>query len=238
MTMLATRSTATDLARLFRSAVGADLPLRLRAWDGSTAGPTTTTTLVINDRRALRRLAWSPNELGLAQAYVLGEIDVEGDLADGLRHVWAALGVGTRPPSALSRLSLLPSALRFGLLGPRPAAPSVQARLSGTEHSRERDRAAIAHHYDLSNDFYALLLDETMAYSCAYFTSDHASLPEAQRAKLDLICRKLDLRPGMRLLDVGCGWGSLTTFAAQEYGVEVTGVTLAARQHDFVADRI
>jgi cyclopropane-fatty-acyl-phospholipid synthase len=238
MTMLATRSTATDLARLFRSAVGADLPLRLRAWDGSTAGPTTTTTLVINDRRALRRLAWSPNELGLAQAYVLGEIDVEGDLADGLRHVWAALGDGTRPPSALSRLSLLPSALRFGVLGPRPAAPSVQARLSGAEHSRDRDRAAIAHHYDLSNDFYALLLDETMAYSCAYFTSDHASLAEAQRAKLDLICRKLDLRPGMRLLDVGCGWGSLTTFAAQEYGVDVTAVTLAAAQRDFVADRI
>ncbi|HEY1486393.1 MAG TPA: cyclopropane-fatty-acyl-phospholipid synthase family protein [Micromonosporaceae bacterium] len=252
MTMLATSSTATDLARMFHRAIGAQLPIRLRAWDGSEAGPAGSAmnpgaaTLIIRDRTALRRLAWSPNELGLAQAYVLGEIDVEGDLADGLRQVWATLGArrqqhsveGVRPPGLSARLALLPGALRLGAIGRRPAPPAVQASLSGAAHSRERDRAAIAHHYDLSNDFYELLLDETMAYSCAYYAADDATLIEAQRAKLDLICRKLDLRPGARLLDVGCGWGSLTTFAAAEYGAHVTGVTLAARQRDYVAARI
>jgi cyclopropane-fatty-acyl-phospholipid synthase len=249
MTLLTNRGTiADDLAQLFRAAVGTDLPIRLRAWDGSEAGPDTDTVLIIRDRTALRRLAWSPNELGMAQAYVLGEIDVEGDLATGLRQVWATLGArrqqhesaGVRPPNRASRLALLPSAIRLGVLGRKPAAPSVQATLSGAEHSRERDKAAIAHHYDLSNDFYELLLDQHMAYSCAYFTSDDPTYPlaDAQRDKLDLICRKLGLRPGMRMLDVGCGWGSLTVFAAREYGVQVTGVTLAARQRDYVAKRI
>ncbi|MDP9092530.1 MAG: cyclopropane-fatty-acyl-phospholipid synthase family protein, partial [Actinomycetota bacterium] len=105
-------------------------------------------------------------------------------------------------------------------------------------HSLGRDRAAISHHYDLSNDFYALLLDETMAYSSAYFTSPEQSLADAQRAKLDLICRKLTLGPGMRLLDVGCGWGSLILHAAEHYGVHATGVTLSARQCDHVGKQI
>ena len=248
MTLVKTTDTAERLAGLFRVAVGTDLPIRLRAWDGSETGPNTDAVLVIHDRQALRRLLWSPNELGLAQAYVLGEIDVEGDLAAGLREVWKTLGAqrqqhsadGVRPPSRLDLLKLVPEASKLGVLGRKPAAPAVQASLSGAEHSRERDRAAIAHHYDLSNAFYELLLDVHMAYSCAYFTSDAPgyTLADAQRDKLDLICRKLGLKPGMRMLDVGCGWGSLTVFAAREYGVHVTGVTLAAAQRDYVAARI
>jgi cyclopropane-fatty-acyl-phospholipid synthase len=132
------------------------------------------------------------------------------------------------------------AALRLGAIGPRPKAPASQARLRGAVHSLLRDRAAISHHYDLSNDFYALLLDEHMAYSCAYFTSEEPgyTLADAQRDKLDLVCRKLALAPGMRLLDIGCGWGSLSLHAAQHYGVTVVGVTLSREQRAFVQARV
>jgi cyclopropane-fatty-acyl-phospholipid synthase len=156
--------------------------------------------------------------------------------------VWSAVGRGDvgRPSIRLRDLPrLAASAARLGALGRRPSRPGAAAALSGTRHSRDRDRAAIAHHYDLSNEFYELLLDESMAYSCGYFTTGPTgSLADAQRAKLDLICRKLDLRPGMRLLDVGCGWGSLVLHAAQHFGVHATGITLSAQQRDFVAKRI
>ncbi|NDZ82383.1 class I SAM-dependent methyltransferase, partial [Streptomyces sp. SID10853] len=122
----------------------------------------------------------------------------------------------------------------------RPAPPASQARLRGALHSKARDRAAISHHYDLSNDFYALLLDETMAYSCGYWTSEEPEYgpADAQRDKLELICRKLALTPGARLLDIGCGWGSLTLYAAQEYKVQVTAVTLAAEQAEYVRNQV
>jgi cyclopropane-fatty-acyl-phospholipid synthase len=240
------RGVAGRLAEVARGVLGGELPVRLRAWDGSEVGPGDAPVLVIHDRTALRRLLWQPNELGLAQAYVSGEIDVLGDLADGLRRVWrqvrdrrqaggeqsVRLGAGGRLRAGLA-------ATRLGVLGPRPSAPTVQAKLAGTVHSRERDRAAISYHYDLSNAFYELILDPTMAYSCAYWTSTGPGygLEQAQTDKLDLICRKLGLRPGMRLLDVGCGWGSLTIHAARAYGVRVTAVTLAAEQRAYVADR-
>lgn len=107
------------------------------------------------------------------------------------------------------------TAARLGALGPPPKAPVAQARLRGTRHSLSRDRAAIGHHYDLSNEFYALQLDPTMAYSCAYYGTSETTLEQAQRAKLDLVCRKLGLQPGRRLLDIGCGWGSLALHAAE-----------------------
>ncbi|WP_344447007.1 cyclopropane-fatty-acyl-phospholipid synthase family protein, partial [Kitasatospora nipponensis] len=113
----------------------------------------------------------------------------------------------------------------------RLGAPGGRARVGGSLHSRARDRAVISHHYDLSNEFYALLLGTPMAYSCAYWTPRAQTLAEAQRAKFDLICRKLALEPGRRLLDVGCGWGAFAVFAAREYGVRVVGVTLSERQH-------
>ncbi|MEP6599520.1 MAG: cyclopropane-fatty-acyl-phospholipid synthase family protein [Actinomycetota bacterium] len=216
-----------------------DLPVQVRAWDGSEAGPTAGPVLVIHNRRALRRVLWSPGELGFARAYVTGDLDVEGDLAEGLRQVWNS----ARPAKGVrldgrSRISAARTAVRLGVLGPRPAAPASEARLTGRLHTRRRDRAAIAHHYDLSNEFYELLLDESMAYSSAYFTAPDQSLADAQRAKLDLICRKLELAPGQRLLDVGCGWGSLILHAAEHYGVQATGVTLSAQQRDFIGKRV
>jgi cyclopropane-fatty-acyl-phospholipid synthase len=229
---------AGALAGLAAGLLG-ELPVRIRAWDGSEAGPADAPVLVLRARAALRRLLWRPNELGLAQAYITGEIDVEGDLADGFRRVWRRVRSGDARGvlSARQWLQAIALALRLGVVGRRPTAPLVQAKLSGTVHSRERDRAAITYHYDLSNDFYRLILDPTMAYSCAYWTPYARTLQEAQTAKLDLICRKLGLREGQRLLDVGCGWGSLTIHAARQYGVRVTAVTLAGEQRSFVEQR-
>ncbi|MGY5047961.1 class I SAM-dependent methyltransferase [Streptomyces sp. 900105755] len=234
---------AHRLAALAEDMLGGPLPVRLRAWDGSETGPADAPVVVMRSRRALRRLLWQPGELGLAQAYVTGELDIEGDLGQGLRAVWAAQREGgLRPPrlGPADTARALATAARLGVLGPRPAAPASQARLRGGLHSRSRDRAAISHHYDLSNDFYGLLLDETMAYSCGYWTRDDEGFgpADAQRAKLELICRKLALKRGARLLDIGCGWGSLTLHAAERHGVQVTAVTLAREQAAYVRERV
>ncbi|WP_329460002.1 cyclopropane-fatty-acyl-phospholipid synthase family protein [Streptomyces sp. NBC_01497] len=220
---------------------GGPLPLRLRAWDGSSAGPADAPAVVLRSRRALRRLLWQPDELGLAQAYVTGELDIEGDLADALRAVRRGLAAtGAARPGAADLARALGTALRLGALGPRPRAPRSQAALRGSVHSRARDRAAISHHYDLSNEFYALLLDGTMAYSCGYWTDDRPGygLAEAQQDKLELACRTLGLGPGAHLLDIGCGWGSLTLHAAEHHGAHVTAVTLAARQAAYVRAQV
>ncbi|CAA9336657.1 MAG: Cyclopropane-fatty-acyl-phospholipid synthase [uncultured Nocardioidaceae bacterium] len=221
-------------------------PIRIRAWDGSTAGAADAPTVVVRDPMALRRLVLHPGELGLAQAYVTGELDIEGDLLDALPTICRA----TREHGASATLGYATlagaarTAHRLGLLGqlwgrpPRP--PASQARLRGRLHSARRDQDAIAHHYDLSNDFYALILDQHMAYSCAYFTSADPdyTLEDAQRDKLDLVCRKLGLQRGGRHLDIGCGWGSLCLHAAEHYGVDVVAVTLSAEQRDFVRARV
>jgi cyclopropane-fatty-acyl-phospholipid synthase len=238
---------AGELAGIGSALFGGELPVRLRAWDGSEVGPAGAPTLVLRSPRALRRLLWHPSELGLAQAYVTGEIDVEGDLAQGLRRVWAAERerdlarpdrIGARALARLARQAIA-AAKRAGAFGPPLAPPDSQVRLRGRLHSGGRDQAAIAHHYDLSNEFYALVLDSQMAYSSAYWTSDAAdyTLEDAQADKLDLVCRKLSLRPGQRLLDVGCGWGSLSIHAAKHYGVQVTGITLSRQQAGFVRAR-
>lgn len=227
---------AGQLAGMAEGVLGAPLPIGIRAWDGSVAGPQDGTVLVIRSRDALRRLVWRPDELGLARAYVSGELDVEGDLAVGLSQIWGLVRRGvTRRPRVVEVAKL---ALRLKVIGPNPDAPEEEARLRGALHTKSRDRDAISHHYDLSNDFYRLVLDPSMAYSCAYFTSDEDSLAQAQHNKLDLVCRKLDLRPGMRLLDVGCGWGSMIIHAAKHYGVHATGVTISAQQREHVLGRI
>jgi len=235
---------AARISRLYRRLTGArELPIGVRAWDGSHAGPENPPTLVLASPRALRRLLWAPNELGLAQAYATGELDVRGDVLEGLRRVWANVGPDARPPrltTPRNAAGLLVAAVGLGMIGPRPPAPASQARVRGGLHTLARDRAVIAHHYDLSNDFYALLLDKSMAYSSAYWTSEEPgyTLADAQRDKFDLICRKLDLAPGMRLLDVGCGWGGLLMHAAEHYGVQGLGLTLSRQQASYIARRL
>ncbi|MGZ4534411.1 MAG: class I SAM-dependent methyltransferase [Nocardioidaceae bacterium] len=233
---------AAALAAVVTPLFGGELPLRIRAWDGSQAGPAGTPAVVVNDVAALRRIVYRPGELGLAQAYVTGELDVEGDLLEGFRSVWRAVrerGASPRlTPSVV--LAGLRTVRALGGLGRPPAAPASQARLRGRAHSLGRDQDAITHHYDLSNDFYALILDPHMAYSCAYFTRDDPgyTVTDAQRDKLDLVCRKLGLAEGGRHLDIGCGWGSLSLHAAAEYGVQVVGVTIAAEQKAFIDRRV
>jgi cyclopropane fatty-acyl-phospholipid synthase-like methyltransferase/DUF1365 family protein len=236
------RGAAAALSELVRQVTTADLPVAVRAWDGSKAGPSVGPVVVIKSRRALRRMLASPGELGFARAFVSGDLDVEGDLIEGFRTLWEVARSRERSgPISLrwrTRLQAALLAARLGAVGLPPKPPVSEARLSGRLHTRARDRAAIAHHYDLSNEFYELLLDDTMSYSSAYYRDPGQELVDAQRAKLDLICRKLDLRPGLRLLDVGCGWGSLILHAASNYGVEAVGVTLSAQQRDFVTKRI
>jgi len=232
---------ASRLELLLKSTVGMDLPVRLRAWDGSEAGPVTGPVLVIKNRRSLRRLLWAPGELGLARAYVTNDIDVEGDLADGFRQAWQLARQRPQSGVSLGPVGIAKAALaaaRLGAIGPAPKPPATEARLSGGIHTRQRDRQAISHHYDLSNEFYQLLLDENMAYSSAFYEYPGQPLVDAQTAKLDLICRKLELKAGMRLLDVGCGWGSLLIHAAKHYGVSAVGITLSAQQRDHIGKRI
>lgn len=199
--------------------------------------------MVLHNRRALRRLLYAPGELGLARAYVSGDLDVEGDLADGFRRIWALTRSGAVRGAKLGPrdwAGALRLAVGLGVAGPPPKPPAEEARLSGKLHTLLRDKSAIAHHYDLSNAFYQLLMDESMAYSSAYWTSEDEGydLEQAQWDKLELICRKLGLRPGMRLLDVGCGWGSLLVHAAKHHGVTAVGITLSAEQLQHVRGRL
>ncbi|MFD4747440.1 class I SAM-dependent methyltransferase [Streptomyces rubiginosohelvolus] len=241
------RRTPTGAAQrvepLIERFLGGGLPVRVRMWDGSETGPHDAPTVHVRTRRALRRLLWEPGELGLAEAYITGDIDLDADLGDGLRAMRRAVrerGLTAPAPALADRVKAAGLALRLGAVGPRPPVPAARAGLRGELHSKARDRAAISHHYDLSNAFYALLLDETMAYSCGYWTSDAPDYgpADAQRDKLELICRKLGLRPGARLLDIGCGWGSLTLYAAERHGVRVTAVTLAAEQAAHVRKQV
>lgn len=236
------KNAAEVIAALLAQA-GLDLPVRLRAWDGSEAGPLDGPVLVARSPRALQRILWRPGELGLARAYVSGDLDVQGDLTDGLRRLHA-LGPrpGLRPfgPAgtglAGTGLAAVRAAARLGLLAPPPEPPRCELRVRGRRHSRARDQAVIAGHYDVPSAFYQLILDPSMAYSCAYWDPQTVDLAAAQRAKLELICRKLALEPGQSLLDMGCGWGSLTIHAARA-GVRVTGVTLSREQGGYVRRR-
>ncbi|CAH0133980.1 MULTISPECIES: SAM-dependent methyltransferase [unclassified Arthrobacter] len=228
---------ASRLADALAIILGTDgIPLRLRAWDGSEAGPENAPLVVFRSRRALRRMLWSPGQLGLSRAYVAGEIDAPGDIFAAFAALSSAGKFAEpgpfRPPSPREGFALLKAAVRLGALGPNPAPPPEEARVGryGRRHSKGRDAAAISHHYDVGNDFYALVLGLSMVYSCAVWESDEAGLEAAQAAKLDLVCRKLGLKPGMRVLDVGCGWGSFALHAAQHFGADVVGVTLSVEQ--------
>jgi cyclopropane-fatty-acyl-phospholipid synthase len=171
------------IADLIRTRAGLDLPVGLRAWDGSQAGPADGPVLTAKSPRALRRVLWRPGELGLARAYISGDLDVEGDLTDGLRRVRATMGtrpgrppLGTRTTAAVTAVR---AAARLKLFGLPPDPPDCELRVRGRQHSRARDQAVVAGHYDLPAAFYQLILDPSMAYSCAYFPAPDTGLAEA-----------------------------------------------------------
>ncbi|WP_036555466.1 SAM-dependent methyltransferase [Nocardioides insulae] len=227
---------AARLGEALTPFVGGELPVRLVAWDGSEAGPTGAPTVELRSPDALRRLLWHPGELGAAQAYVTGEIDVPGDLESALTHAFAVArerGLRAGRPSLSALTGALRTAAGLDLLGRPPAVPATQARVRGRLHTRSRDRQAIGHHYDIPAEFYRLILDPAMTYSCGYHVRPSVGLAEAQQAKLSLVCRKLGLSPGGRLLDVGSGWGALALHAAEHFGAHVVGVTISAEQQAY-----
>ncbi|MEU3840944.1 cyclopropane-fatty-acyl-phospholipid synthase family protein [Streptomyces sp. NPDC028635] len=236
---------ALRLTRLLEQLLGVPLPVRIRAWDGSQAGPPGAPTLVVRNRRALRRLLFKPGELGLARAWVAGDLEIEGDLYAALdllaELIWdrgedaRTLGEALRDPSVRQAVRGL-----VKLAGPPlpPAPPPEEVRRRrGHLHTRRTDKKAISHHYDVGNDFYELVLGPSMVYSCAYWPAPDATLETAQRDKLELVSRKLALKPGQRLLDVGCGWGSMALHAAREHGVSVVGITLSQEQAAYARKR-
>jgi cyclopropane-fatty-acyl-phospholipid synthase len=226
-------SAAESIAPLLRAMVGPDAPVRFEFWDGSAIGPGDSVgTLEIRSPDALRRILWAPGELGVARAFVSGDITVVGDLYALLRVLRDAAPGDLRSIGRRAVPALLDAARRTGALGRPLPQPPEEARPAGRIHSPARDAQAISHHYDVGNDFYRLVLGPAMTYSCARFVSAEATLEEAQEAKHELICRKLGLpaRPGARLLDVGCGWGSMAMHAARHYGASVVGVALSREQ--------
>lgn len=219
-------------------------PINMRFWDGSVLPASgyggqgsSQPTLVVHSPQALAYLLRAPGELGLGAAWIAGELDMEGDLETALG--WR-LQLRQAKLSAVDTARILAAALRAGgrVVLQRPAALAGRASQHGRRHSLARDQAAIQHHYDVSNDFYRLVLGPTLVYSCAYFDSPDDTLEQAQTRKLELICRKLSLRPGDRLLDIGCGWGSLIMHAAEHHGVHALGVTISEQQAKLARERI
>jgi cyclopropane-fatty-acyl-phospholipid synthase len=211
-------------------------PMRFEAYDGSGFGPTDAAfTLELINERGLRYLATAPGDLGLARAYVQGDLLLHGAHPGDPYEALRVLGSWRfRRPTPKEAGVLLREMGWRNLLPPEPPAqeslPRWRRVMEGLRHSRDRDAQAIGKHYDVSNEFYEKVLGPSMAYTCAVFPKSDASLEEAQEEKFDLVARKLGLERGMRLLDVGCGWGGMARHAAAHYGVQVVGVTLSAAQ--------
>ena len=223
-----------QVAEIVADVVGPDIGVRIIGYDGSKAGPgSAAAALRVVSPRALARLVSAPGTLGLARAYVTGEIEVEGDLHTVL-DAMPEVTLHDIPPAqrvALVR-RLLPLWFRH-----RQPPPEFEYRPRGRLHSRMRDRQVISHHYDVSNRFYEWVLGPSMAYTCAVYPTADATLEQAQAEKFALVGRKLGLEPGMRLLDVGCGWGGMVMHAA-ELGVKALGVTLSRNQAEWAQAEI
>ncbi|MHA6512846.1 class I SAM-dependent methyltransferase [Tessaracoccus sp. Z1128] len=234
-----------SIADAVNSLVRDGIPMRFSAYDGSSAGPEDASMeLVLRNQRGLAYLLTAPAELGMVRAYLAGDLEL----------------LGVHPGNPYEMLKLMQDRLKFRMPSPaevvdlvrglgipalRPPPPPETERppawrraITGLRHSKSRDAAAIAHHYDVSNTFYEHILGPSMTYTCAVYPSDDATLEEAQAEKYDLICRKLGLRAGMRLLDVGCGWGGMVRHAASYYGVTALGVTLSREQASWASETI
>jgi cyclopropane-fatty-acyl-phospholipid synthase len=233
-----TQAVADLFDPVLQAVLGGAPPVRFEFWDGSFAGPEEGSNVVkVQSPHALRRMMWSPGELGLGRAYVAGDLDVQGDVFTVLRTLQGAasndaqLGLGV----AVSALGV---ARKLGALGRPLPPPPEEAQQRGRRHSKRRDADAISHHYDVGNEFYRLFLGPSLTYSCARFVDDGASLEDAQAAKHELISRKLGLGEGTRLLDVGCGWGSMALHAATRHGASVVGVTISVEQAAAARERV
>ena len=229
---------AASLGPLVTQLIG-DPQVRIEFWDGSALGPDDGKgTLHVNSPNAVKRILWAPNELGPGRAYIAGEIDADGDIFTliellkpaglHLHSAWHAVPAGVR------------AATKLHLLGLPPAPPEEEAHQHGRRHSKARDASAISHHYDVGNEFYEIVLGPAMTYSCARWTDPKMNLAEAQTSKHDVICRKLGLAEmtGLRLLDVGCGWGSMVIHAAKTYGVNAVGITISQEQAEMARERV
>jgi cyclopropane-fatty-acyl-phospholipid synthase len=233
-------SAASALSPLIGHLLGGQVPVRFELWDGSAIGPEKGAgTIHVRSTDAIRRILWAPGELGVGRAYVAGDIEIEGDIIAMMESLHAVaprdLRVGLRAvPAALG------AAYRAGAIGRPLPAPPEEAGLGGLRHSQRRDARAVTHHYDVGNDFYELVLGPSMTYSCARFADPAMSLEQAQESKHELTCRKLGLQQGrpLRLLDVGCGWGSMAMHAAANNGATVVGITLSEPQAAYARKRV
>lgn len=245
--LLSRYATDAPVARTIEPAItrllGRGLPFRLRAWDGSETGPASSpVTVVVHSPAALRRLLWSPGELGLARAHVAGDLDIEGDIFALLNarellveevndHYEIRFTLG-------SIGALAKAAAQIGAIGLPPPIPVEEARPHGLRHTIRRDAESVSHHYDVGNDFYRIVLGPSWTYSCGYWPTEDTTLEQAQASKYELVCRKLGLREGMRLLDVGCGWGGMVIHAALHHGVSAVGVTVSEEQRAKAVERV
>lgn len=216
----------------------ADYPKRdfqIQLWDGSTWGAREQPrfTLILKRPEALRRMFVDPSELAIGEAYVFDDFDVQGDIEAAFELADIVLGHERRSTINIDLMRWLQKRPPD-----RPRTGPDLASLRGTIPPKDFDRRAISYHYDLPIDFYSLWLDRRMVYSCAYFANQEEDLDTAQERKLDYICRKLRLRRGDRLLDIGCGWGALMMHAAANYGAQAVGITLSVPQAEFVRQRL
>lgn len=222
-----------ELGEIFAGLFGADAPVRFTAYDGSAAGqPDAQVSIRLARPRAAAYLATAPGSLGVVRAYLRDDIEVEG-VHPGNPYPLMRLfedDMQIHAPTPMQAVRWLRGLGLRTLVPPSLPSQEVRPRPFDPRHGKRRDAAAISHHYDVSNRFYEMVLGPSMAYTCACYPSEDASLEQAQDHKHDMVARKLGLQPGMRLLDVGCGWGGMVRHAAKNYGVSVLGVTLSAEQ--------